>query len=443
MLTTLFPLLGIAAVAAAPTTELHYAGTLSQLERGGDVRQVKEFDVSFLVATDDEQTRSITFVTTENDRAMIAWPERFGRIVTRFEPPSQSGGPVQVLYRHQDRPHVLSIPGPLFEHRAQLTADAAWSTDAFRYRVLGQVDVEGQPCWEVEAASTQRGGTSTLVVAPDSGRILAGRRRLTMGQGDAFELTWKFVSTREIEAGEGERTAAAAESLLALQTALGRENAGDHPGLSPAQLQATAAALDALASQAADTALAPLVAWIARDVRTQQLRAESVAELSQKFVGQAAPEFVLTGLDGKPIPAESRQGKTLVLHFWEYRDEPLEEPYGQIGYLDFLMNRHSTDTLAVYGVAVDRRLRNPSTARAAAQSVRRLKSFMNLGYEIAADRDGKLLEAFGDPTQFDAALPLWVVIAPDGKVVHYRTGYYEIDRDVGLAEIDAIVSGLE
>ncbi len=160
-------------------------------------------------------------------------------------------------------------------------------------------------------------------------------------------------------------------------------------------------------------------------------------------VGSKAPDFELTGLDGELIPAAALQGKTLVLHFWEYRDEPLEEPYGQIGYLDFLLNRHSTDKLAVYGVAVDRRLRDPATASAAARSVRRLKSFMNLGYDIAADRDGKLLKAFGDPTQFDATLPLWVIIGPDGKVVHYRTGYYEIDRERGLAEIDAIVTGLE
>jgi hypothetical protein len=99
--------------------------------------------------------------------------------------------------------------------------------------------------------------------------------------------------------------------------------------------------------------------------------------------------------------------------------------------------------VAVYGVAVDRRFNDPATASQASRAVKRLKSFMNLGYEIAADRDGKLLKAFGDPTQFDAKLPLWVVIGPDGKILHYRTGYYEIDRELGLAEIDAIVSGVK
>jgi peroxiredoxin len=273
--------------------------------------------------------------------------------------------------------------------------------------------------------------------------VHSGRKRLTIGQGEQFELAWRLESSRELPAEEAERVAAVADSLMKLQAALGRNEAAADPVLSPAQLETTFAALESLTQQAAETAFASLVAGIARDVRNQQKSAASVAELAEKFVGEAAPAFALTGLDGKQIPSTAHEGKTLVLHFWDYRDEPLEEPYGQIGYLDFLLNRHPAEKLAVYGVAVDRRLRDPATAAAAARSARRLKSFMNLGYDIAADRDGKLLKAFGDPTQFDAILPLWVVIGPDGKVVHYRTGYYEIDREVGLAEIDRIVTGFE
>ncbi|MFO1092695.1 MAG: TlpA disulfide reductase family protein [Planctomycetaceae bacterium] len=443
MLSTIMMLIGVSALAAPPTSEWRYSGALARVERG-DVRPVKRFEMRFLVVADDENRRTITYLTSEDDGAAIAWPERFGRLSSQFEPPQQSGGPpVQVLYRHQDRPHVLSMPGPVFEHRAKLSANAEWTTDAWRYRVLSEKDVDGVPCWEIEAVSTGRGGTVTLVVEPATGRIQTGRRRLTLGQGDQFELLWRLDSSRELPVDEADKAALAADSLIAMQSALGREHAGDEPGLSPDQLETVEAALGMLPSQSADTMFAPLVALLAQDVKTQRLRAASVSELSQKFVGQVAPEFALFGLDGKPIAAEARKGKTLVLHFWEYKDEPLEEPYGQIGYLDFLMNRHSPDTLAVYGVAVNRRLRDPASAPAAARAVRRLKSFMNLGYEIAADKDGKVLKAFGDPTQFDADLPLWVVIAPDGKIVHYRTGYYEIDREVGLAEIDAIVTGLE
>lgn len=436
-------LIGMAAMAAPPTTEVQYFGTLSKQDRSGDGARVKEFDVRCLVTADDLNRRSVIFITAETDNRAVAWPERFGRITAQFDPAQQSGAPIQVLYSHDDRPHLLTLPGPVFEHRVQLAADAEWSTDAMRYRVVGSRDVDGRACWEVEAASTGRSGTTTLVVDAGTGLIESGSRKLTMGQGERFELAWKIESRRELSEQESTRAAAAAESLLALQSALAREDQGDQPILSPAQLEATAGVLESLQEQSAETPFAELATAIARDVRSQQQRVASVSELSQKFIGQAAPAIELSDLNGKPIAAESHHGKTLVLHFWNYRDEPLEEPYGQIAYLDFLKNRHPEDSLAVFGVAVDRRLNDPATVAQATRSVKRLKSFMNLGYDIAADRDGKLLKAFGDPTQFDAALPLWVVIGPDGKIVHYRTGFYEIDREVGLSEIDAIVSALK
>ena len=432
----------IAAVSAAPTTEMQYSGSLTSLDRRGDRLEVKDFQMRFLDSSDDGNRRRVLFLTSEPGGASIAWPERFGAIHNQFDPPQETGGPVQVMYRHDERPHLLTLPDPVFEHRTKLAADAAWSTDEFRYQVIGSLQLEGRSCWEVEVASTQRGGTTTVVVDPDTGRIQSGRRRLTLGQGDPFELAWRLESTRELSPEEAERTAAAADNLLALQAALGRDGDGAQPLLSPAQLETTAAAIGDLQKVAAETPFATLVTTIRRDLKNQRERAASVAELAKKFVGQSAPQFALTGLNGKPMLTDADMGKTLILHFWDYRDDPLEEPYGQIGYLDFLLNRHSGDKLAVIGVAVDRRLRDPSTSNAAVRSVRRLKSFMNLGYEIAADRDGKLLEAFGDPTRFDAALPLWVIISPDGKIAHYRTGYYEIDRELGLAEIDAIVSDL-
>src|SRR5690348_16155115 len=110
MFSTVMSLIGVSAPAAAPTTEWSYVGALGRVERSGDVRPVKRFDVRFLVAADDENRRTITFLTNEDDGAVIAWPERFGRLTSQFEPPQQRGGPVQVLYKHQDRAHMLSLP---------------------------------------------------------------------------------------------------------------------------------------------------------------------------------------------------------------------------------------------------------------------------------------------------------------------------------------------
>ncbi len=44
------------------------------------------------------------------------------------------------------------------------------------------------------------------------------------------------------------------------------------------------------------------------------------------------------------------------------------------------------------------------------------------------------------PARHVVALPLWVVIGKDGKVVHYRTGLYQVDVNRGLKELDAVVA---
>ena len=52
-----------------------------------------------------------------------------------------------------------------------------------------------------------------------------------------------------------------------------------------------------------------------------------------------------------------------MLHFWEYRDQPLKEPYGQVGYLEFLFQKRKEEGVKVYGVAVDGRLNVQNDAR--------------------------------------------------------------------------------
>jgi hypothetical protein len=127
-----------------------------------------------------------------------------------------------------------------------------------------------------------------------------------------------------------------------------------------------------------------------------------------------------------------------VLHFWDYRDEPLKEPYGQVGYLDFMYHRRKPAGLQVYGIAVDGRLADEKTRGAAERGVRKLKSFMNLSYPVLLD-SGSLIKQFGDPRLLGASLPLFVVIGPDQKIIHYHVGHYEVHQDQGLKELDQVV----
>ena len=83
-------------------------------------------------------------------------------------------------------------------------------------------------------------------------------------------------------------------------------------------------------------------------------------------------------------------------------------------------------------------LGNPQQSRAAQRSIRKLREFMNLDYTVATDA-GKVLNTFGDPRKIDAKLPLWVVIGADGKVAHYKVGFYRIKADEGLRQLDELL----
>ena len=36
----------------------------------------------------------------------------------------------------------------------------------------------------------------------------------------------------------------------------------------------------------------------------------------------------------------------------------------------------------------------------------------------------------------------FVVVGPEGKIVHYKVGHYPVDREAGLKQLDAVVTGL-
>ena len=129
----------------------------------------------------------------------------------------------------------------------------------------------------------------------------------------------------------------------------------------------------------------------------------------------------------------------MVLHFWDYRDAPLSEPYGQTGYLEFLFNQKKTMNVLVVGVSTNPDLQVAENVARGRRSARKLSEFMNLSYPIGHD-DGSLLEAFGDPRDSKGQLPLWIVLSPDGNVAHYHAGFYEVDAAQGLKELEAVLA---
>jgi hypothetical protein len=213
--------------------------------------------------------------------------------------------------------------------------------------------------------------------------------------------------------------------------------------LTPAQRTALAENLPAVEKQITSGPLAKVVQSASRDLTVQSGRADAVSELATKHEGQPVEKFNLPSLSSTPLTDADLKGAVTVLHFWEYRDAPLKEPYGQVGYLEFLFNRHkakvASGQLKICGVAVDGRLADEQTRRAAITGVRKLKSFMNLTYPIYLD-GGSVIKQFGDPRLVGAQLPLFIVVGPDGKILHYHVGFYEVDRQDGLKKLDAQVS---
>ena len=196
--------------------------------------------------------------------------------------------------------------------------------------------------------------------------------------------------------------------------------------------------LPAVAKGISDGPLVRIAQDALRDSKAQKNRAGAVAVMRERLLGNVSPHPDLNELTGKKFDWTSLDKKVTVLHFWEYRDTPLEEPYGQIAYLDFLFRNKPSDDVQVLGVASNQRLLQPETRRRAIQGVKKLKSFMNLSYHIVADTGGAI-DSFGDPRVTGAKLPLYVVLDQDGKVIHHHVGTYEVNRERGLEELDKVV----
>ena len=136
--------------------------------------------------------------------------------------------------------------------------------------------------------------------------------------------------------------------------------------LSDAQLKLVADQVKTLEQQAENTPFERLVAAIVRDVNSQSRRTGDVESLARRMVGKPAPPIRLKSLDGQAIPPGELAGKIVLLHFWTYKGDPFPpEPYGQVGFLDYLYHRRNKLGLHVYGVAIDPRFADSAQAPAA------------------------------------------------------------------------------
>ncbi|MGE5195274.1 MAG: redoxin domain-containing protein [Deltaproteobacteria bacterium] len=417
--------------------ELRYTGALAKAGRAADDTAVKRFNLYCLVIREPEGARRIAFHLNERGGGGWAWPERFGVLALDRELKPQSGGAIRLLYEYEGNPLVIPLPLPVPAFAGMLKAGAKWNEGKEAWEVLRTQKIQKRNCWQVQA-STGFGRKRTLAIDVESPLVVGLDERVFVGQGDEHVLTMQLDSMKPLDADQLAHDALVLPALLKLQSDLQRGENESRPELSEAQLKVAGDALPQLQKESADTPFSALVSAINKDLKAQLQRTDEVAKLAEKFVGKPAPKFALKLADKTEVSSEALLDKIAVLHFWEYQGEPLVEPYGQVGYLDFLYGKRRKLGVQVYGVAVDARSGEAQSAPAALKSIQKLKNFMNLSYPIAID-DGKLLARFGDPTRYGAKLPLWVVIGPDGKIAHFHAGFYKINPDEGLRELDDVL----
>lgn len=416
-------------------TQLVYRGSVALLEETGETAPPeKRFDLTFLVAERHADGVDVCWWLQESGRGEWIWAERFGRARVDWDGQSSASGP-SLWYDHGETSNVLGIPFPWVEAGVELAPGATWNdAGGLTYNVMEPARLDGRETFRVQVNDNY--GRKRLVwLAPDNPVCVALAERVFMLMGTEFELSMHLISSEQLPAEAAQREIARCNALVALREALERPARSESTAWTDEQLALLEEKLPELLVQIDSGPLQRIAQAAERDWQLQSGRADDVARLIAAHEGRKVEAFRLEGSSCETLTEADLDGQVTVLHFWDYRDEPLQEPYGQVGYLDFLYGQRKAAGLKLYGVAVDGRLADETTRGAAIRGVRKLKSFMNLSYPVLLD-EGILIKQFGDPRVVGAALPLFVVIGADGRVIHYHVGHYDVDRDRGLEELD-------
>lgn len=415
--------------------QYRFVGQLEAVSRDGSGMSVKEFTLHGF----QEPADSIkAFYLLEETRPALPWIERYGMISATDALLDPAG--VALGYRHLDRNYVLPMALPYFKDFAMLEGGARWKNEQGEFQVTGEKMVNNHPCWEVKA-STGIARHHQLFVRKSQPLIEAGVQTVFMGPGDRFRITFRQEPVEEESSNSDSEFVAARDALLKMQSLAKRDDYHRFQPLSTEQVQLLAASKDELMKLAKGTSLESLATEIGDDLTMLVSRQDRLGTLADSMLNRNVPKFTLKRLNSEDISSTSFSGKPVVLHFWDYANPTLEQPYGQVGYLDFINNRWADKGVLVYGVAINSELTDPETRGKGIRSIEQLKQFMKLSYEVTFD-GGAVLNSFGNPTRLGEELPLWVVISPEGKVVHYQTGFYEVDNRVGLKLLDDAIAKL-
>ena len=434
--------LALSTALAVPTAlesgvQFTYRGKI-EADKGDPVATRKSFELNCLVVDVTSEGATIYWTLSEKGRGSWLWTDHFGRLQIRGAVGAAEAQWPALLYQRDAGKSVVPIALPLFFSDQTLGSGKAWKQGPLRFQVTGSQRVSGRNAWVVRAEN-RYGHKRTVWVDKQSPLVARLVETVFIGQGEQFELQYELASRKPLSKTELSAVKADFDSLFQLRQQLQRQTRDTKMVWSAKQLDILRKHLPNLASAVDEGPLAVVLKEAERDTKTQKGRAGAIGALQARAMGKPLAKLELTDRRGKSIDPQSWKGRVTVLHFWRYRDKPLEEPYGQVAYLDFLYRKHKDDAIGVYGINVDQRLQTSSSRRAAFLSAKKLVSFMNLSYPVLHDTQG-LLKKLGDPRQAGAKLPLVIVLDATGKVIHYHVGHYQVDRLLGLKQLNDIVT---
>jgi hypothetical protein len=419
---------------SAPAAEwLTVRGRLTPVNEEEGIQE-KSLTLQVMVEESPEQSRLI-WTLEENGAGSWSWLDHFGQLTwdERGSFTASSFAPAMRYESGEIRgtvPLTLVLPRPADPLAVGLT----WEHDGLKYEVTESARVADQPAWLVNVRSNF-GEKRKLLVTMPAGLVVEVQETVFLGQGDRYRLNYRVAERRPLVLGDWEQAREDFERLSELRARLEWRPHEAERKWSEEQRTLLRDTLSSLTEKTRTESLTLLLRAANQESRLERGRAGALEAMRRRALEAGLPDFQLEPIGSQALTREDLQNAVTVFHFWDYRDSPLREPYGQAGYLDFLSRKYDAKNVRVVGVVV------PPAAeelRQAAVSARRFSNFMNLAYPLFVDKEG-LLGRVGDPRLCDASLPLFVAVGRDGKILHYHAGHYAVDNNRGLVELEKVI----
>lgn len=401
----------------------HYKATIRPVKDESPLSG-KEFELTVLTVEDEAADVAWGF-TSETGLAALAWPARMGRI--------QREAPViRVDWGDGDSP--IKLPVILFQ-----SLEDPLGRGKREFQVGKETWVSGEPkdstngrAWKVIRKGGLGGGASATV--DESGWPTELTSRFTVGRGFPYELIIKRTKLSRLTKEETAVAANQVDMWLELVETMGfAVEEESTPQLDRDQLKAAVKELNQLST--IKTPWTKVVAHAQKSLREQGASSVAVEVMVERVMGKKVWPALSRDLRDKPIDDESWKNGVVVLHFWGYQESPLKQPYGQVGFLDFLSRKR--DDIQIVGIVSHEAVREVDGKPGALRSARKFRDFMNVSYPIVVAN--QLLTEIGDPRNHNAELPMFVVLNQAGKVCYVKVGLFDVDPQRGLTELEAVI----